>query len=158
MKCMFMLDVHSVVDVITNSSSELFVGDGVSLNAVEEMVKEIYPDYLREYDEIKSTTQLNEYEMYLYVEFHYGLFGYSVREAKESVFGGFTFDDIYEMETIAGREFVCIREDFVPKNRERLNKLIDPNNTKYFMFSHDDNPDWSYQNKLQEVMKRYHLG
>ena len=51
-KILFAIKVNNVVDVITNSSSELFVLKGETKNIVEEMITNIYPNYKNEYEEV----------------------------------------------------------------------------------------------------------
>jgi hypothetical protein len=43
-------------------------------------------------------------------------------------------------------------------NFEEIKNKLDPNRTMYFLFSKDENPDWEMQEKLEMIMKRYHLG
>jgi len=88
---------------------------------------------------------------------------------------GFTFDELYQ-EKIVDRptwhnivqyelinnnpaaekpwdnRFVC------DHNFEEIKNKIDPKREMYFLYSIDENPDWDMQEKLQKIMRRYHLG
>jgi len=50
------------------------------------------------------------------------------------------------------------KKDFVKKNREKINELIDPDDSLYLLFSLDDNPDFDMQDELSTIMQRYHMG
>lgn len=39
---------------------------------------------------------------------------------------------------------------------KKIKTMIDKN--LYFLFSLNENPNWEYQQKLEEVSTRYHLG
>jgi hypothetical protein len=47
---LFIINPHSIIDLITNSSTELFVMKGSEKKHVEEIIKAIYPNYLTEYE------------------------------------------------------------------------------------------------------------
>lgn len=51
-KSLFVIAVDNMINLITNSSSELFVLNGETLNSVKELVESIYPEYRKEYEEI----------------------------------------------------------------------------------------------------------
>lgn len=145
---LFTMNIHSVVDVITNSSSELFVGKHQSKEIMEEMIKQIYPNYLNEYEELMTIDELSNYYLDVYISYHY--------ESWRSVnlIEGFSFEDMYEKEG----DLVYIKNDFVEKNRERIINSIDPERKMFFLFSINDNPNWEMQEKLESIMTRYHLG
>lgn len=162
----FTLKLHSVVDVITNSSSELFVGTGVSKEAVVQLVEKVYPNYLDEYDEVKATHELTNSELDVYIEYkHNHYFTNSSQlatilagvggECPPDVIPGFTFDEMYKK----GNYGTYLRHPFVTdENRERVIEAIDPNGVMFFLASLDDNPNWEYQEQLETIMIRYHIG
>jgi len=47
MKTLFVINPHSIIDVITNSSSELYVFKGKNKETIEKMIEEIYHCTLR---------------------------------------------------------------------------------------------------------------
>lgn len=147
-KILFTINVHSVVDVITNSSSELFVGKHQSKEIMKEMIKQIYPNYLNEYEELKTINELSNNGLYVYISYHYESW------RKSNLIKGFSFDEMYEKKG----DWTYIKNDFVEDNRERIINAIDPERKMFFLFSVDDNPDFEMQEKLENIMTRYHLG
>jgi len=69
MKNIFAATIQSVIDVITNSSSELFVGKFNCKEELEKMIKEIYPNYLSEYQELKNIDELTVDDLDCYVQY-----------------------------------------------------------------------------------------
>jgi hypothetical protein len=69
MKQLFVIKVDHSIDLITNSSSELFVLEGKSLDTVKELIASIYPEYLTEYDEVKPTSELTTDELEIYIDY-----------------------------------------------------------------------------------------
>ena len=67
MKKIFEFNVDNTIDIITNSSSELFVLKGKTKEIVEEMIREVYPSFedeyklvtIEEYDEDDLSTYIN---------------------------------------------------------------------------------------------------
>lgn len=155
---LFTLQFHSVVDVITNSSSELFVGLEGSKDLMVNLVKEIYPDYLSEYSEIKTIDELSDGDLDLYINYHYYCWSNSEQRSIYNVIDGFTYDEMYITKKHSWGSTTYIRRDFVKNNRDRVNNAIDSERKMFFMFSSDDNPDWDMQEELMNIMTRYHLG
>lgn len=58
MKVIYIINPHSVIDVITNSSTELFVVDG---NKVEEGFKEVFRVITKEISELDFETTITKY-------------------------------------------------------------------------------------------------
>ena len=75
----FKIELDHCIDIITNSSSELFILKGATKELVKEAIKKVYPDYLDEYQEVKSLSDLDHYELdqYLNSSIGYGV-GYNV--------------------------------------------------------------------------------
>ena len=69
MKKILTFSVDNVIDIITNSSSELFVLEGQSKEIVEEMIESTYPEYLTEYEPVKSTEELSRSELNTYLSY-----------------------------------------------------------------------------------------
>lgn len=151
---LFTLQFHSVVDVITNSSSELFVGLENSKELMVSLVKDIYPGYLDDYEEVRGIEDLTDDELEMYISYHYN--GWS--NSQQCMMHNVTFDEMYETKVYDYGSYTYIRSDFISDNRERINNSIDPERKMFFMFSRDENPDWEMQERLMSIMQRYHLG
>jgi len=174
MKILFVVQPHSFVDVITNSSSELFVGKSQTIDTMRSFIKEVYPDYLNEYYDLKSIDDLSTNDLNTYF-YHYcspnkwpaDIFDYPIPK-------GFTFEELFEPEidwktgepkppAWNGQIQYRLKENngysFVTdENFEELKHKLDPNKRMFFLFSKDDNPDWEKQILLSEIMERMHLG
>jgi hypothetical protein len=159
----FILQIHSVVDLITNSSSELFVGQYDSKKIIIDLIKSIYPDYLNEYSEIKSIDELTVYELEEYISYKYAYrtkyFNMELENIihldNPNLIPGFTKEEMYDEPEY---DYIHVRDNFVRHNHEKIINSIDPERKMFFLFSIDDNPNWDMQEKLMEIMERYHLG
>ena len=160
--------VHSAVDVITNSSSELFVGESDSLELMKGIISEIYPDYLNEYEELKGIDDLTASELNTYICYVCSPHMWPATKSMYPVLPGFTFDELYEPEDEGkpawnGHVQYRLRRNerwrFVTEeNLEEIKRKLDPDKRLYFLFSIDDNPNWDMQEQLENVMNRIHLG
>lgn len=170
----FTLKVHSFVDVITNSSNELFVGKAQSKEEMKKLLLEAYPNYLKEYEEIKSIDEITIEELETYFEFfcspnHWPTIG----KNDYPVPNGFTFEEVYQRDKKSwnNRMQYKLRENSITwfgktrigrftskQNFEEIKNKLDPNKEMYFLFSHDQNPNFEYQDILSEFMEKYHLG
>lgn len=166
-KIMFTIRIHSLVDVITNSSTELFVTKSSSKSEVEELIKSVYPDYRSEYDELKSMDELTSDELDAYMSYVCSPCCWPSCKSSFKVLPGFTFDELYEPD---GRsparngeiqyQLKC-NDDYrfvTDENFEWVKNRLDPKREMYFMFSIDENPDWDMQENLMNFMERIHLG
>ena len=50
-KVLFSLNIDNVIDIITNSSSELFVLKSDNKSVITALLESIYPDFRNEYEE-----------------------------------------------------------------------------------------------------------
>jgi hypothetical protein len=151
----FVFNPHSVVDVITNSSSELFVGMGDNKQEIEDLVRSIYPNYLDEYYPIKSTNDLDRYELESYLNYRFEYWSNSEQKLIQNNIPGLTKEEMLLLNKNG------YYSDVVTDDEDRMNRIkeaLDPDNTMFFLFSRDDNPDWDMQERLMDVMERYHLG
>lgn len=163
-KQLFVIEPDHVVDIITNSSSELFVLEGETKQIVEELVSSVYPDYLSEYKNLKTTEELSEDELDIYISYHYD--DYS-RQKPTELIPGFTWEEMYqEDEKENSNSYFRFRlkrnhgswRFVTAENKQRIINGIDPNRKKFWLFSIDENPNWDMQESLMNIGTRYRLG
>lgn len=180
MKTLFVFKPKNVVDIITNSSSELFVLKGETKQIVEEMIANVYPEYKNEYDEVKHISELSVDDLDNYFNYLCSPHMWPASKGNYPVPEGFTFDELYEPKkdwqtgevkkpAWNGQIQYQLRNNLVTKNKwdssfvteenhqEIVNKL-DPERKMYFLYSLDENPDWDMQEKLMNIGERFHLG
>ena len=66
-KTLIVISVNNVIDIITNSSSELFVLKGETKEIVTEMIRDIYPDFESDYESLKHISELSLFRKLLAV-------------------------------------------------------------------------------------------
>ena len=75
--------------MITNSSSELFVLNGETLNSVKELVESIYPEYRKEYEEIVALRDASDSDVDTYASWigdpFYDRWNYTKNMSKEEL-------------------------------------------------------------------------
>lgn len=180
-KVLIAFKVDNVIDVITNSSSELFVLKGETLSIVKEMVSNVYPEYLNEYAEPKSIEEMTNEEIDDFVSWHGSAHMWPATKAMMPVLEGFEFDEMYEPKknwqtglpegpAWNGEIQYQIRNNLVnpsnnwescfvtDENRQRVINAISKTVGNFFMYSLDENPDWDMQEQLMLIGERYHLG
>jgi len=182
MKTLIVIGVDNHIDLITNSSSELFVLKGEKIEAVKEMLSEKYPDYLKEYEEVVSIDELTNDNLDSFLIYHCSSHMYPHRKEDLPLLKGFTFDELYEAERdystngpkiswngeiqyeLRNNLPMSTTEKYSPRgfvtdeNRERVINAIKETVGEYFLYSSDENPNWEMQEKLMEIGTRYHLG
>ena len=161
MKKIFVFSIDHVIDIITNSSSELFILKGKSKEIVEEMIKSKYQEYRTEYNEIKNITELDADELDQYIDYEY--FCYDIPRDRCRLIPGFSFEEMYEIKKRFGRDCISLKRNegyrFVTsENKEKIINGLSPNKDMYFLFSIDENPNWEMQEELMAIATRYHLG
>lgn len=181
MKTLFVINAKNVIDVITNSSSELFVLKGETKKIVDEMIKNLYPNYKKEYKELIHSSKLTIDQLDLYFNYLCSPHQWPASKYMYPVPDGFTFEELYEpkkdwqtgeLEKPAWNGEIQYElknnlknkknkwsRSFVTKenHKEILNKL-DPERKMYFLFSKDENPNWEMQEQLMTIGERFHLG
>ncbi len=174
MKTLFVFKIDHSIDLITNSSSELFVLHGKTKEVVEEMIKTVYPNYRNEYDEIKSLRELNNDDINSHLYYKCSTDFWPCKKSDYPILNGFKFDELYEAKSDEpawnGHLQYQLKNNnpnkkdkwntfFVTdENRDKVLNALDPNNNTFFMYSIDENPNWDYQELLMEVGERFHLG
>lgn len=167
MKTLFTIQPHSIVDVITNSSSELFVGKASSKDDIIALIEEVYPNYMDEYAPLKSLSELNVDELNSYFSYMCSPHCWPARKSQYPVLPGFTFDELYEARETAwngeiqyelrdnDNSYSYVTESNVNEIKEKLRK---GSGELFFLWSLDDNPNWDKQEMLESIMTRIHLG
>jgi len=167
-KILFKFNIQSISDVITNSSSELFVfKNKSSYDEVIELLNRIYPDWRNEYEEpvqAKTLDDLGSYLDWIYTP-------WSCYENKKTVTRENSIQtklavkfhlqpkDIYEnwKEWDPKADSHKLRDlRLSEKGIEMIREKMSDN--EWALYSITDNPDWDYQEKLMKVASRYHLG
>ena len=151
-KLLFTINVHSFVDVITNSSSELFVESSNSKETLIALIKEVYPRYLDEYEELRSLDELSTGELEQYISYAYEHYSNPMKLSKKFDIDPIMLYSNWSEKDTARYWFPRISDVGYELIKERLNPNL------YFLFSIDDNPEWEMQEKLMLIMNRYHLG
>ena len=153
MKKIFEFNIDNTIDIITNSSSELFVLQGRTKELVESMIRNVYPNFESEYRLVKLE-ECDEDDMEKYI--------------------GSAFDDNNYYDPLSLCRKINVRPTILYKNfgsyvitsywrgelSEKGKKLLFekfPKNT-YLLFSLDENPNWDMQEQLMNIASRYHLG
>ena len=173
-KTIFAININHSIDLITNSSSELFVLEGKTKEIVSEMIAEIYPEYMTEYEDVKHISELSADELDTFFNYATGSHIWPAHKSNYSIPRGFTFDEVYEPDgkdpAWNGQIQYKVKNNNTDKtdkwnysfvteeNKEWFLNKFDPNRTMYFLYSHDENPNQEYQEKLETVAQRFHLG
>lgn len=173
-KVIFKIQIDNIIDIITNSSSELFILKGKERETIVELLNEVYPDWRNEYDDVKNITELSANELDTYFSYECSPHCYPATKEMYPVLDGFTFDELYETD---GKEKAWngsyqyklknnkkdSRSEWdysfvTEENREDIINRISPNKDLWFLYSLDENPNWEYQERLMEVGERIHMG
>ena len=153
----FEFSVHAVTSVITNSSSELFVLEGKKKEILESIISNQYPDYLNEYEELTNSWDLSDEQLSTYVEYRFSK--YEDRDKpKIANICNVPHDEMWEVVEYNYGRGPSYSRYFNPDCRNKFLRNFDPLRRVFFLFSRYENPNWDYQQKLEMVGTRYHLG
>lgn len=169
MKTLFTFQIQSFTDVITNSSSELFVYNGRTTHDVEELLNSTVPGWENEYENPKSLEELTPDELETYMDYAYDRYDWSrygekiTREnsmqdrwAKEFNIDPYLLYDNYDEWDPSSNNWeigdLHLKKGWAKYIKEKLPKNL------VFVFSRWDNPDWDRQEVMMNYGKRYHLG
>ena len=149
---LFVFNVSNVIDLITNSSSELFILSGNNMNEVKSLIESVYPNYLSEYQEVVSIDNISEEELDTYLTYEYNTWDDKLTLSKVfNIDPNVLYSNYSDFETkkywhgrISDVGYSLIREK-LPKDM-------------YFLYSINDNPNWEMQENLMNIATRYHLG
>ena len=173
-KVLIEIKVDNVVDIITNSSSELFILSGDTKEIVQEMVSDVYPNYLNEYEQIVPLREADDAQIDTYLDkieapiWNIWEATRNMSEEEERLYRIKVATKIAKKYKMTPDEYYIDWEDtknkkyFYPqasiKGLRKAAELLDPNGQIFLMFSIKDNPNWDMQEKLMEIGTRYHLG
>ena len=153
-KVIFTIQPNHCVDLITNSSSELFVLKGETKEIVKELLESTYSDYLYEYEDVQHIDELSNDDFDTYLSYKYW-------DWKNKLILSHTFGIKPEV-LYSNYDSKDSEKYWYPQLSEEGIKLIkdkmDPNREMYFLFSIHENPNWDRQEDLMGVADRYHLG
>lgn len=181
MRIVFRISIQSFSDIVTNSSSELFVFVDNELDSVEELLNDIAPNWRDEYF-LKKAVDCDEEELETLID-RIAL----PRNIHWNDFDSNNIKEQLEKYDKAIRHYFLrewgINEEDVPNLFENWDQpIVDktPNGSfswfylrpscklyeefkkriKYdiTLWSYDDNPNWETQEKLMTYADRYHLG
>ena len=96
MKTLFVMSIENTIDLITNSSSELFVLKGGTKDVIIQMLDNIDPSWRNEYEEPKNILELSVDELNIYFDYACSAFCWPARKSMYPILKGFTFDELYE--------------------------------------------------------------
>jgi hypothetical protein len=154
-KSSFAFSIDHCVDIITNSSSELFVLEGEEKNIVEALIASVYPDYLTEYHPLQGWDDLSNSELLsMYANKLEWTFDES--KVKNNLPEGFTFEELFSWDSRGN--LINNYDALNDSNRNHMINYLSKGKKKFFLYSIDENPNWDYQEKLSEIADRYHLG
>ena len=164
MKTLFTFYVDNAIDLITNSSSELFVFVGDTKKKMINIIKKVHPEYRREYATLKSIEELTNEELDTYISSHYHCWSNELQKQEENLIPGFTRDEMYYDQVSKWKDYSgkypvdTYLYDVTDETRQKYMDGIDPERKMFFLFSTMENPDWEMQEALWRVGERYHLG
>lgn len=166
MKTLFIFQVQSFTDVVTNSSSELFVFNG-STKTVEELLNFAVPGWKSEYNSPVTLQEIDDDSFNMYLNYAYDNWDNHYREitkanSKQLVLARtFKIDPklLYKNYDEWDPNSKDWTKTYLELSKEGLQLIKSklPSNL-IFVFSKDDNPNWDRQKIMMNYGIRYHLG
>ena len=168
MKTLFVFQVQSFTDVVTNSSSELFVYTGTE-REIEKLLNNTVPGWEYEYEYPKSLNNLTADELETYMSYAYDRYDWhryrekitrensrQDRWAKEFGINPYYLYTNYDEWDPSSKDWefyhLSLKEGWDKYIKEKLPKNL------VFVFSMGENPDWNRQEIMMDYGTRYHLG
>lgn len=182
MRTLFRFNIQSYSDIITNSSSELFVFKNNSVEEVINILNTIYPDWRSEYQEPILFKNMSKEDQDRYIEwvadcyrwfgdydYYYNGISWIKRTKKEQieVFEHDVIEHYHKKFDVDNKDVPSLFENWGDYNNEyfylRLSTVGYDIFRKKFendiaLWSLDENPNWDYQQEIEEYAERYHLG
>lgn len=145
MKTLFKIQFDHSIDIITNSSSELFVLNGESKQYVESMLNKLcdYSEY-----ELLSNDELSDDYVDTLLSWSVVDIDFTKKWKPEEIYRVFN-----------GKLSKIMSKNFIKNNLSEIKDMIIskyPNT--FYLFSLYENPNWETQEILMEVASKYHLG
>lgn len=168
MKTLFVFQVQSFTDVVTNSSSELFVYTGTE-SEIEKLLNNTVPGWEDEYYGPMSLDNISKDDLETYLNYAYDTYDWNswdrvitrknsnqTRWAKEFGIDPHQLYSNYSNWDPSSKDYkisqLRLRDGWDTLIREKLPKNL------VFVFSSDENPDWDRQEIMMDYGTRYHLG
>lgn len=165
---MFVFRIDSIVDIITNSSSELFIMKAEGKDVLIELIESVLPEFRETYEEpiLLKDSSLYLISTYIFYNYYYKGNTSPIKKSDLDVIEGFTFDEMYgyylDLYPLTNgkktdpyyAEKYEIRGNFIKNNLEKIIKTLDPYNNIWFMSSLDDNPAYETYEKLMPIGER----
>lgn len=168
MKTLFVFQVQSFTDVVTNSSSELFVYTGTE-SEIEKLLNNTVPGWEDEYYSPVSLDNISKDDLETYMDYAYDSYDWNswdrvvtrknsnqTRWAKEFGIDPHQLYSNYSNWDPSSKDYkisqLRLRDGWDTLIREKLPKNL------VFVFSREENPDWDRQEIMMDYGTRYHLG
>lgn len=129
MKQLISFSIDNVIDIITNSSSELFVMKSDDEAIVISLIEAVNPSYSNGFYGPLRYKDMDETTFAECIETIYG--SYSKEKAGLFLFSGFTFEEQFDYDSIA--EYYDRKRSFLKENKAKLIQQIDPNGLLWFL-------------------------
>lgn len=172
---LFKFSIQSVSDVITNSSSELFVFRNRTKELVSNLLDSLYPDWRTEYKDPEPIKEMSEDTLRRYISWTLDKWGaiWKDEEIPESMWpekkGNSEFAKIARDHGLSPEKFWKFWSRYNPNDKNwryrypeiskaGMNAFKRIHKNEIALWSKDENPNWEWQEKLETVATRYHLG
>lgn len=173
-KILFTFNIDNAIDIITNSSSELFILEEETQELALEMVKEAYPEYLSEYEPLVALRDANSSQISTYLSWVSDSWYDNYRESRHLSEEERIKADMRKA-IMKAEKYGMTPETFYTNWDKRTDgkwwygniseeglrnaaKTLDPDGKIFLLFSIDENPNWEAQESLEAICQRYHLG
>ena len=162
-KIVYVFNIQSITDVITNSSSELFVYRG-NTDTVKELLDSVTPGWESEYNDPVLLQDLSPNSLETYLDYKYRLWDWNTdtpltKETSNQTLLSRKFNidphdiyDNYDEWDPNSYDMLCYKEGWDKIIKEKLSQNL------VFVFSKYDNPDYNRQEIMEQYGTRYHLG
>lgn len=168
MKTLFVFQVQSFTDVVTNSSSELFVYTGTE-REIEKLLNNTVPGWEDEYYSPVSLDNISKDDLETYMNHAYDTYDWNswdrvitrensnqTRWAKELGIDPYQLYSNYNIWDPSSKDYkisyLRLKDGWDKLVKEKLPKNL------VFVFSSEENPDWDRQETMMDYGTRYHLG
>lgn len=122
-------NIDNIIDIITNSSSELFVMKSDNKEVATALIEAASPNFRQGYHEPMQYKDMSFNMFAECIETIYGCYG----KEKEDLFlfSGFSLEEQFAYDEVA--QFYDRKRSFLKENKEKIISLIDPNNLLWLL-------------------------